>query len=276
MFRKWAMVWNAYEVSDVESQYVFADYSQVLRIAGRGWHFGILAPLSAVGIVATWHARRRLWLWYALAVAMAAAVAAFYVMGRYRFPLVPLLIPFAAAGLEGLRRRTADRVSDRGPANRPAAGEGIVAVPMLQGNGLRAAVAAGIVAAVAANWPIHDRTRLDALSWMNVGVSLARDGDVAAAVPYFRRAVDQFPESAEANNNLAQALAVTGRFADAIPHSQAALRAAPDLRGVHFNLAVALEKVSRTGDAITHYQRAVQEDPADAAARAALARLQGQ
>ncbi|PYR08274.1 MAG: hypothetical protein DMG00_15475, partial [Acidobacteria bacterium] len=44
----------------------------------------------------------RLAVLYALIVAYAASVVLFYVFARYRYPLVPLLIPFAAAGGIGI------------------------------------------------------------------------------------------------------------------------------------------------------------------------------
>ena len=111
----------------------------------------------------------------------------------------------------------------------------------------------------------------------SVGIwALAQEGDVEDATHYFRKAVDGHPESAEANNNLAQALALGGDYAGAIPHYQAALAVEPTLMGVDYNLAVALERVGRLGDALMHYDRAVELDPSDDAARAAAARLRAE
>jgi hypothetical protein len=97
--RKWLMVWNRYEVSDAESFYVYADASRVVGGLSTVWDFGVLCPLAAMGLLLTAGQWRRLWILYALIASMAVSVAVFYVMARYRFPLVPLLIPFAAVGL---------------------------------------------------------------------------------------------------------------------------------------------------------------------------------
>jgi hypothetical protein len=43
--------------------------------------------------------RSRLWIFYAMTMAYAASVVIFYVFARYRYPLVPLLMLFAAAGV---------------------------------------------------------------------------------------------------------------------------------------------------------------------------------
>ncbi len=251
MARKMLMVWNRYEVSDAESLHVYKDYSPILRGVTPLWHFGVLCPLATVGIMCTWKDWRRLWVYYAMIVSMACAVALFYVMARYRFPLVPLLIPSAAAGCISVWDSAWSRK-------------------------WRAVVVPGTVAilvAIVVNWPVHDEKRLNALATMNVGVALAEEGDLPGATAQFRRAVSEYSESAEANNNLAQALALQGEYAAAIPYYQAALRAEPDLLGVDYNLAVVLERVGRLDEALAHYERAAELDPSDEAIRTAAARL---
>ena len=251
MGKKLLMVLNRHEVADAESQYVCADSSPLLRALGSVWHFGVLCPLAAIGIVLTRGRWRKLWIYYALLASMASAVALFYVMARYRYPLVPLLMPFAAAGC--LKAWTCMRAREF--------------------RRLGFSLTVGAIVAIVVDVPIHDEKRLNAHAWMNVGVALAEEGDIIKATRYFRRALEGQAASAEANNNLAQALAMQGDFAGAIPHYETALRADPTLMGVNFNLAVALENVGRTDEALTHYERAVALDPADAEARAATERL---
>ncbi|MCH9001686.1 MAG: glycosyltransferase family 39 protein [Planctomycetes bacterium] len=248
---KTAMVWNRYEVPDVESQYVVADFSPILKALGYTWHFGILCPLAAVGIVATRRDWRRLWVFYGMMAALAGAIIITYVLARYRYPLVPLLIPFAAAGLNDLylcfRKRRGDV-----PAARVA----------LLG-----------VVALLTNVRVHDEARLNALSYMNLGVATARSGDLPAATDYFRQAVAGHPSSAEANNNLAQALALQGQFAEAVGRYEAALGSDPSLMGVEYNLGVALESLGGVNDALIHYRNALRLDPSDSDAEAAIKRL---
>jgi tetratricopeptide (TPR) repeat protein len=184
---------------------------------------------------------------------MACSVALFYVMARYRFPLVPLLIPFAAAGcVHGWRAL-------RGGEYR----------------GLLFPVAVAVIVAIVANLPVHDERRLNAMAYMNLGVALAEEGNLGGAAGYFQRAVQHHPQSAEAHNNLAQALALQGDYADAIPHYEAALALEPMLLGVEYNLGVALEHVGRLEEALKHYERAIEIDPSDVEARQAVGRLRG-
>lgn len=287
MGRKLLMVWNRYEVADAESPFVYAQHSSVLRMLRTVWHFGVLCPLAAAGIIATWEQRRRLWLYYAMVITMALAVAFFFVLGRYRFPLAPLLIPFAAAGcVEAWHLVRGRRHEQRGVARArvgepspPAEQAGMRRwSPARAGASKRLAVMGSVAAlvAVAVNVPVHDETRLNAMAMMNAGVALASGGEVAGALPYFEYAVAHHPQSAEAHNNFAMALAVIGDYKAAIEHYETALRLEPTLGGVHFNMAVALERVGRKDEALAHYRQAAAANPADAPARAAIDRLEGE
>lgn len=76
--------------------------------AGPWLHFGLLVPLAAAGMVLSWPRRRDIWFLYALLAAYAISVVATFVMARYRHPLLPLLLLFAAAAVvDGVRRARA-------------------------------------------------------------------------------------------------------------------------------------------------------------------------
>ena len=97
--RKARLLASRIEVIDTESQESHADYSLPLRLLGPLWNFGILLPLALAGAWLLWPERRRLWPLYALAAAYAASVILFFVVARYRQPLVPFVMIFAAAGV---------------------------------------------------------------------------------------------------------------------------------------------------------------------------------
>ncbi len=251
---------NHYEIADAESFYVYRDSSMLLSVLGRLCHFGTLLPFAVVGLIATWNRRAALWVLHAMIATMILAIAAFFVLGRYRFPIAILLIPFAAAGLVAFY--------DSRYAEAPGA-------VRTQRVGL-AALIVGLIFAVLGNSPVQSERRLNALAWMNAGVALAQAGELTAAEPYFREALFQHPDSPEAHNNLAQLLALRGEFSEAIEHYRQVLSLHPNLPGVHFNLAVALERAGRPDEALPEYERALQLDPSDAEARAAITRLRGQ
>jgi tetratricopeptide (TPR) repeat protein len=99
MGRKVMLLLNATEMVDTEDQASYAEWSSILRFFGPILHFGLLVPLALIGIFATWSDRSRLWILYALIIAYSASVVLFYVFARYRYPLVPMLILFASAGI---------------------------------------------------------------------------------------------------------------------------------------------------------------------------------
>ena len=115
MGRKAVLLWNRTEFVDTESQASYEDSSSLLHALAPVGHFGILVPFAVLGIIATWPDRSRAGVYYAIAAAYAASVVLFYVSARYRMPLVPLLILFAAAGLASLTTflRTAQCSEDR-------------------------------------------------------------------------------------------------------------------------------------------------------------------
>jgi 4-amino-4-deoxy-L-arabinose transferase-like glycosyltransferase len=99
MARKTALLVNRGEMVDTEDQASYAEWSWPLRILGPIAHFGVLVPLAVFGVFATWRRRSRLMVLYALILAYAASVVLFYVFARYRYPLAPMLVILAAAGL---------------------------------------------------------------------------------------------------------------------------------------------------------------------------------
>ena len=265
MGRKTLMVINRYEVSDVESLHVYAGHSRVLGAIAPLWHFGVLAPLAAVGIVATRSHWRSLWVCHAMALTMWAAVAAFFILARYRFPLVPVLTPFAAAGVVGLWRWRAGEAG--------GTGDGVASIDS-SARGVRWALLAGVVAAVVCNWPIHDEGRLNALAQMNLGVAMAED-DLAGAMKCFERAVALHPGSLEARFNLGQALLLSGDAAAAADQFEAAIAIDPNVAMAHLLLGRTYEETGEAGRALKAYQWALGLDSSLVEARRAIDRLSG-
>jgi len=190
--------------------------------------------------------RSRLWVLYAMTAAYAASVVAFYVFARYRYPLVPLLILFAAAGV--VEGRAFFGGSE---GSRPATGTAW----------LLGAVAG---AAVFCNWPILSKTLMRAVTETNLGVALQAAGRLDEATDRYHRAIALAPDYAPAYNNLATALRAKGQFADAVTTYEQALLLRPEYPEAHYNLANALMDAGKPADAIDHFRIALQSIPASA------------
>ena len=283
MGRKVLLLVNATEMIDTEAQESHADWSWVLR--GLGWvgHLGILAPLALVGLVVVWPERRRLWVLYVMLAAYAASVVIFYVFARYRLPLVPLLLLFAAAGVPQWTMWFA-RADGRSKA---LLGIAVVAV------------------AVFCNWPVLSKPLMMAISETNLAGALQTEGKLNEAASHYQRAIELQPDYAPAFNNLGvlqraagqvdaaiatykQALALKGDYPDAhynlanallakglaneaAEHFTTALRSIPDSAGAANNLGVALSSQNRTDDAVAAFRAAVAADPNSAVAHRNLA-----
>jgi tetratricopeptide (TPR) repeat protein len=256
MARKAALLWNATEMLDTESQDVHAEQSLVLRIAGTVGHFGVLVPLAVFGMIASWPARRRVWVLYAMVAAYSASVVMFYVFARYRYPLVPFLLLFAAAGL----------------AAAPRFIRGITIA--------RAAVTltAVLAAAVLANRPMLYPDVMRAITETNLGAALHEAGRHGEAASHYRRAIALRSDYAPAYSNLGASLRAQGQIDQAIEQYEHALRLRADYPSAKQNLVNALRA---KGDALASrgaldqalplFRRAVELSPEDGGARYELA-----
>ena len=278
MLRKMALTLSAKETMDTESIDAYASYSLILRLL-FWFSFGVLLPLAVFGIWVTRHDWRRLSILYAMIAAIVLATAIFYVVARYRFPLVPILILFAAAALVELPRLRFAKMN--------------VWLP-----GALLAVAIAIPCNVLFR-SANDDTML------NIGEELVRSDRAGEAVPVLRTAVGAEPNYAPAHFNLAVALnqsaqkeqaldefeaalrsdpnyfearaamgltlLETGRPSGAVTQFREAVRLRPESASIHRNLANALAQADRRAEAIDEYRKALALDPNDASAHNGMA-----
>jgi len=263
--RKLWLISNATEIIDTESQESYEDYSLPLRVLAKVAHFGVLVPLACAGVWCTWNERRRLWLFYAMIAAYTLSVLAFYVVARYRLPLVPLLMLFAAAAIARLRtvRLKPDTTGDKVDAAR----WGRLSARQLTG------VAAVGALAIVCNRPALSADLLRAITYHNVGTAWQEAGRADDAAAAFSRALSLEPDYAAAHNGLGSVLRQQGRASEAIQHLEEAVRLGPDVDEASFNLANALSDAGRTADAIGRYEDLLRRRPdaVDAHANVAIA-----
>ena len=291
MARKVALLWNAAEMVDTEGQDTHAEWSLPLTLLGPVGHFGVLVPLALLGVIVSWPRRSLVAVVVAMLLAYAASVVLFYVFARYRYPLVPFLVLFAAAGVielpawfRGLRgdaprstpvdsarpepvegRAQATRGSTRslrsGPASSPRAGVRSHGAQLSRGF---STVAAIIGAAIFTNWPILSAGTMRAVTESNLGVALQAERRLDEAIAHYRRAIAFQGDYAPAYNNLGSALRASGRRGDAVTAYQRALELRPEFAGAHYNLANLLLDEGNPAEAADHFQRALRTEPASA------------
>ena len=276
MARKFALLWNATEMLDTESQESYAEWSAPIRFGSIVGHFGVLVPLACLGVIATWQDRRRLWVLYAMIAAYSASVLLFFVYARYRFALVPFLVLFASAGIAWLIEFVCGQLTKTAaPAamltrKRDSAQRESISVSTRRGWGpggsARKSAVFGltsllVVVVVFANWPILSADLMRAITEHNLGAALQSDGRIDEAIVHYQRALEFKPDHAPALNNLGTAQAAKGDAGSAIQSYQRALAIDPAYASAHYNLANALLRGGDSRQAAEHFRLAVTSDP---------------
>ncbi len=243
--RKVALLWNRTEMFDTESQATHAERSAVLRRLEPVAHFGVLAPLALFGAWVSWRQRARVSLLSVMLVAYAASVVIFYVFARYRYPLVPLLVLFAAAGLA-------------------AASSFFREEPPSHVAGCLAAVGAF---AVLCNWPLLSSDLMRAITETNLATALREAGRPDQSAAHYRRAIEIRPDYAPARSNFGALLRAEGRTDEAIAQYREALRLQPESTSARYNLANALLARGQAREAAEEFRRVLAATPQSVDAR---------
>ncbi len=237
--RKFVYTWNATELVDTEDQYTYAQWSWLLRLSGYVLHFGVLLPLAVWGICCTATQRRRLLPLYLMIAFYACSVVAFYVVGRYRYPLALPLILFAAAGI----------VEGKQFVRRSARWQVVVAVM------------ACVMVAIFANLPIVSRDSLRAVTHYNIGVELDTEGLYDVAVVQYEATRKLDPHFDAVYNNLGCDYLHLGDYERAIEHLRLAVHADPEFAEAIYNLGTAYLALGDLTAARDCFQRTVELRP---------------
>lgn len=276
--RKLGLAWSGSEAMDTEDQATHAEYSPILRVSSPVFHFALVAPLALLGI---WWARPR-WpdvgVLAAMALTYTASLVLFYVVARYRLPLVPLVAPFAGLALAEAPARWREAT----PASRVATVAALfaVAVPIalprfsepsygaithlnyaqaLRVKGRTAEARSEylrVLAADASNPVAH----------ANLGVLAAESGDREAALRHFLAAVESAPEEARNQQNLGVEFARQGRVREALSPFARAAALAPSDAALRFDFAATLAAAGESERAVAEFEAALRLDPTNALA----------
>lgn len=205
--KKLLLAINGVEVADVDDFYGRQEQLPALRVAFL--RFPLVFAAGLAGWVASRRAWRRLLPLFAGLPVYLVSLALFFVLGRYRFPLVLLLLPFAGCALGKLFEPVALRE------------KALLLLPALAGW-------------LATQLPLVEKRVQASSTYISLGdFYLARAQDPQRALAFFRKAAELAPESAEAQLRLAEAAAAGGDRALAERHFAEAARLAPSWSAVY-------------------------------------------
>ncbi len=239
--RKVGLLLGGDEIFRNQAIYPARAYSPILslllwKVPGIAFPFGVLVPLSMLGLVVAWK-RAPLLGWV---VAMyALANVAFFITARYRTPLVPYLAIFAVEGVRWFR-------VEAGRSARIIAAAGVLSIYAFSSLG------AG---------PMPARMNPDAE--LVLAQFLHREGRLEEARAHYLTSLEGNANDPETWADLGALQMDLGRFADAELSFRKSLAIHPEESPALVGLAALREREGRLPEALDLYQRASRANPKD-------------
>jgi len=246
------LTWNTLELVDGEGLRVHQHFSPLLSALGWVLTFGTLCPLAAIGLWLTRHDWRRLWLLYFMLLAFAGTMTLFILFARYRYPLVPVVVLFAAAGIVG----TWDWwFGGRGVSTREITLGALWALPV----------------AIICNWPLPHLYN-DEITYFNIGTGLLDINRPREAIEPLQRSLQFNPPIVY--NNLGRVYVALKEWDNAKQSFHQAVALQPNLAVAHYGLAEVAEQQHDMAEAIAQARATIQLDRLSVDGYRLLGRLQ--
>lgn len=193
LVRKLYLFWNHREFGNNRDTYFVQARSPVLGLLSPVG-FGLIAPLALVGLALAWRRCPTSRILVLFVIIYMISVVLFFVNARYRMPVVPVLLLFAAYAVVTLAERV--RAMDLGQTLG-------LAIPVL-------------LFALAVNSNLHGLEKTNpAFGHYNLGLTYLNAGDLARAREEFETALRHDPDRRDAKHNLGITLIEAQRYEEA-------------------------------------------------------------
>jgi tetratricopeptide (TPR) repeat protein len=225
--------------------YLFGRWSLLLRllcfkIDGFGFPFGVLLPLTVIGLMTYWHKTPtpvKLFLFFE-----SISIVLVFVTARYRVTLIPVMTLPAALGVAVIGHLLFGRKLVK---------LAIIGVFII-----------GICTLSSAPGPFPEELpNYNAELYANVGASMVKHEEYNQAAGYLRKAISLNPNDGLAQANLATALWKTGNIEQALEHCRIALQDKPDSPEILNNMGAIIAGTGQYEQAIEYYKKALQINP---------------
>ncbi len=228
--------WNAFERPQESNYYLGRQHSRVLRWCAVG--FWLVGPLSLLGLVLAFSRRREIgWLYLFIASGLFSIVL-FFVSPRYRLPLIPALLPFAAFGCVTLFHELWVKHWKKS----------VRIIVFL------------LLFAVFVNWPVSGKE--EAMSHFSyvLGNNAFERKDYGQAIYYYEQSVRK-AENAIYLNNLGIAYKEAEQYEKAAEAYERAIAINPGLWRPYYNLGVVSSLMGKYEDSEGSYLKAIEVNP---------------
>ena len=287
LLKKAALFWHGYEIKRNKDIYFAKRYSVILGLPLLG--FAMVAPLALLGMALSASRWRELMLLYLYVLYMLLTTVIFFVCGRYRLPVVPILILFSGFALYWLFIRAHSGQWKKVSAFAAAFVFLLVLLnidffDVREKTFARSHYNLGLIYSVKGepdmaiaeferSLKLNPPERLEnAEAYLNLGILYAERGDKERAVFEFQSAIALLPDYVRARAHLGKTYHEQGRFVEAIGEFETALRYKRDV-SLYFDLAASQVSLKRYDGAIESYENAIRLEPDSAELHFALASL---
>jgi Tfp pilus assembly protein PilF len=234
---KTALFFNGYEVPQIESFDFETRVQPWLRVLFvRLW---LIMTLALLGMIVLARDRRRLGLLYGYVAFYALSIIIFFITGRYRVQVTPVLCLFAGGALVAL--------PGYARSFRPGA-----------------AVAVGLLVLAVVSSPglfELDPNMVEFRQQVHRGRRLGQLRSYAPALREIDKAIAVYPQEPEGYIHRAIIHRENDNDFKAIEDYDRALKIDPDQPAVHYDLAQSFRRVNLREEAVQEYRRAIQYDP---------------
>ncbi|MDP8214533.1 MAG: tetratricopeptide repeat protein [Candidatus Euphemobacter frigidus] len=250
--QKFTIFWDNLEIADVIHPYFLKRVAPILKLPFLV--FGVIAPFALLGLILGWRERSRIFLLYFFVAGYIVSTVLYFVNSRYRLPLVPFLLLFAAYTLfrwwKMIRQKKWRAF--------------FISFPAL------------IIFILWVNPQLITSPRLVlnmGAGYNHLGAYYSTKGDLRRALVEFREALRLEPYRAEAHYNLANVQFRLGNMDVAERGYREAIRRNPFYDSAHLALAMIYERNGDTDKARLKYREIIKNLPFNTRAYLGLARL---
>lgn len=242
--RKTSYFWKGFEIGNNQNIYLYKDFSSVFDLLlGKFivyFPFGLVAPLSLLGLFVCLKDLRKYLLLYLFILSYSASIIIFFVCSRYRMPVIPFLIMFSSFFIWWLFQKVRDKK----------------AKPIV------ISLSALAVLSIALNTKLEnvvgDQRSIDHYT---LAVTYHELGKLDLAIEEYKTSLRYNPNFAVARNNLGSIYNQLGKWELAVEELQKAILADPYFEKPYYNLAIGYRRRWETDKAIEYYLKTISLNP---------------